>query len=256
VRLEALLAIENLGALGGDVVDALAAEVERQPYTTAYLAARILGKSAAGDEERRSLVAATLRRAAAAEDYMLQGSAMVALARLGDRASAGAIEDTLASSRIPRVRISAAYALELLGSSSSVPVLVSCLRRERDPVFVSDELLLSTAAIVGIMPRFYGLYQSFLENEAAGLSALSDIADAAIGEPGSPARAAFDSALAGIFAEPCEGAPMARLILAPGSDDAGASWPADVVLSEAALDPGPGYRGFRFFIGAYVLLRP
>ena len=55
------------------------------------------------------------------------------------------IEDTLASSRIPRVRISAAYALELLGSRSSVPVLVSCLRSERDPAFVSDELLLSTA---------------------------------------------------------------------------------------------------------------
>ena len=186
---------------------------------------------------------------------LLQASAMVALARLGDRQSVAAIEDQLASSRIPRVRISAAYSLELLGSRGSVPVLVSCLRRERDPAFVSDELLLSTAAIVGIMPRFYGLYQSFLEGEAAGLSALGDIAAGTFGDSGSQARTAFDAALAGILGEPCDGVPMGLLILERGSDSAGDSWATDIVLAEAALDPGPGYRGFRFLIAAYVLLR-
>ncbi len=256
VRLEALLAIENMGALGEEAIDALVAEVERQPYTTAYLAARILGKSASADEGRRERVREALRRAASAEDYMLQASAMIALARLGDRGSADLIEDALASSRIPRVRISAAYALELLGSRASVPVLVSCLRREKDPAFVSDELLLSTSAIAGIMPRFYALYQSFMEDEATGLSALGDIAAGAFGEADSPDRAAFEAALAGLLAEPSEGAPMCRLILARGADAAGESWATDVVLSEAALDPGPGYRGFRFFIAAYVLLRP
>ncbi len=255
VRLEALLALENMGEVGEDTVAALAAEVDRQPYTTAYLAARILGKGAAGEGDLRPLVLETLRRAAAAEDYMLQASAMVALARLGDRQSVAAIEDLLASSRIPRVRISAAYSLELLGSRGSVPVLVSCLRRERDPAFVSDELLLSTAAIVGIMPRFYGLYQSFLEGEAAGLSALGDIAAGTFGDSGSQARTAFDAALAGILGEPCDGVPMGRLILERGSDSAGDSWATDIVLAEAALDPGPGYRGFRFLIAAYVLLR-
>ena len=264
VRLEALLAMENIGRLSKEAVDALSAEVERQPYTTAYLAARILGKGAPREAERRARVASVLRRAASATDYMLQASAMVALARMGDLASVGGIEDTLASSRIPRVRISAAYALELLGSRSSVPVLVSCLRSERDPAFVSDELLLSTAAIAGIMPRFYGLYQSFIEDEAAGLAALGDIAAGALGEAGSPARAEFDRALAAILAEPCDGAPMGRLILA--RDPAGGagratgkpddSWTTDLVLSEAALDPGPGYRGFRFLIAAYALLGP
>jgi hypothetical protein len=193
----------------------------------------------------------------AAQDYMLQASAMVALARLGDRESVAAIEDILASSRIPRVRISAAYALELLGSRASLPVLVSCLRRERDPAFVSDELLLSTAAIAGVMPRFYGLYQAFMEDEATGLFALSDSADAALGantgiafgEIASSLRSAFSAALALLLAEPCDGAPMGRLILARGPDEAGDSWLTDLVLSEAALDPGPGYRGFRFFSG-------
>ena len=49
---------------------------------------------------------------------------------------------------------------------------------------------------------------------------------------------------------------MGRLILERGSDKAGDSWATDIVLAEAALDPGPGYRGFRFLIAAYVLLRP
>jgi MFS family permease len=256
VRLEALLAMENMGSLSGESIEALAAEVERQPYTTAYLAARILGKGAGVEEDRRDSVIAVLRRASGAEDYMLQASAMVALARLGDRESIPAIESILASTRIPRVRISAAYALELLCSRVSIPVLVSCLRRERDPAFVSDELLLSTAAIAGIMPRFYSLYAAFLEEEGRGLAALGDAAAAELGEPAAPARAAFDTALAQILGEPGEGAAMARLILGRGSTEAGEAWVTDVVLSEAALDPGPGYRGFRFLIAAYALLRP
>jgi HEAT repeat protein len=253
VRLEALLAIENMGELGKEAVTALAAEVERQPYTTAYLAARILGKSC--PEGDRGRIVPTIRKAASAADYMLQASAMVALARLGDRDSKAMIEDALASSRIPRVRISAAYALELLGSRSSVPVLLSCLRRERDPAFVSDELLLSTAAIAGIMPDFYGPYQTFLESEEAARAALGDMAEGALGEPALPERAAYDSALDSLFGDPGDGSPMAKLILSRGANGAGEYWSVDLALAEAALDPGLGYRGLGFLLAAYVLLR-
>jgi HEAT repeat protein len=254
VRLEALLAIENMGELGDEAVAALAAEVERQPYTTAYLAARVLGKSCT--EPKRVLP--VLRTAASAEDYMLQASAMVALAKLGDKKSAGLIEDALASSRIPRVRISAAYALEILGNKASVPALIACLRRERDPAFVSDELLLSTASIVGIMPSFYGPYQAFLEDEGAGAAALRDIADGALGAGGvsqAGDRERYELALAAILSEPSEGAAMSTLILERGADAAGSAWPVDIVLAEAALDPSSGYRGLRFLVAAYCLLR-
>lgn len=252
VRLEALLAVETMGELGKDAVKALAAEVERQPYTTAYLAARILGKSC----PEPGLVLPALRAAASsAEDYMLQGSAVVALARLGDRGSVGMIEEILASSRIPRVRISAAYALEILRSSSSVPVLVSCLRSEKDPAFVSDELLLSTASIAGIMPRFYGWYQEFMGDEASGVAALGDAAEACLGPRGNEDRDQFEAALSAILAKDSDGVPMSRLILARGSDAAGKAWPVDLVLAEAALDPGLGYRGLRFLVAAYFILR-
>jgi MFS family permease len=251
VRLEALLALENMGELGEAATTALVAEVERQPYTTAYLAARILGKSCPYPE--KALPA--LKRAASAEDYLLKGSAMVALARLGAHDTIAVIEEALVSSRIPRVRISAAYALEILLSRSSVPALVSCLRREGDPAFVSDELLLSTAAIAGIMPSFYGLYQSFMEDEAAALAALGDLASNVLGEADAPERAAYDAALSKLLAEPPEGGPMGRLILARGPAHAGESWSIDLALSEAAIDPGLGYRGLRFLVAAYYLLR-
>jgi len=105
------------------------------------------------------------------------------------------------------------------------------------------------------MPRFYSLYQSFLEDEAAALAALGDIAARALGEAAEGPRSAFDSALRKLLADPPEGAPMGTLILARGADEAGESWSTDLELSEAALDPGFGYRGLRFLIAAYVLLR-
>jgi len=271
VRAEALLAMENMGTLGDEALEALLLEVERQPFTTAYLAARILGKSAGTESAfgeakspgRRERVLPALRKAARAEDYMLQASAMVALARLGDAASVPLIEDGLASSRIPRVRISAAFALELLGSRSSVPAIVSCLRNERDPAFVSDELVLTAAALLGLMPAFYPMYEAFLKDEAEGMAALGDAASEVLGGPGSQERTAFDEALGRLMAEPPDGAPMSRILLtytkrasgrraaAQDRDDAGLG----LVLSETALDPGTSYRGLRFLIAAYALER-
>jgi hypothetical protein len=105
------------------------------------------------------------------------------------------------------------------------------------------------------MPRFYGLYQSFIENETTSLAALGDVAASVRGEPGSPSRDTYDTALERILSEPYDGAPMARLILERGSKAAGDAWIVDMVLAEAALDPGLGYRGFRFLIAAYALLR-
>jgi HEAT repeat protein len=267
VRTEALIAIENMGHLSPEAVEALVLEVERQPYTTAYLAARILGKSLSSQtrdaepDQRRERVLPVLRKAARAEDYMLQASAVVALARLGDRDSIPLVEDCLVSSRIPRVRISAAFALELLSSRASIPALVSCLRIERDPAFVSDELVLSTASILGLMPAFYRLYVTFLDDEATGLVALGDSAAEAFGGSKAQDRAVFDEALGRLMSQNPDGAPMSRFLLDLAKkrrdrsnksavyDDAGVC----LVLSEALLDPGLGYRGLRFMIAAYAI---
>ncbi len=294
VRMEALLALEKLREPGDAVEAALVAEVERQPFTTAYVAARILGKAG------RAEAIPCLRQAAQARDYLLQGSAVIALARLDDRESIGAIEELLERTDNPRVRISAAYALELMLSRESVPILVACLRRREVAAFVSDELVLSTAAILGLMPRFYAAYTAFLVEEAAGIALLLDAAAEASPPAGGGSEEwsvdDFATALDSILAEPAEGALMSRIILgdcknghalerkasglalAPSRAEPGKTAQApdqtwtgperrlkarvsadlsgiDFVLAEAALDPDIGYRGFRFFIAAYAALR-
>lgn len=240
VRMEAILALEKMPGLAPEAEAALASEVERQPFTTAYVAARVLGKA------RCAGAVPALRKAALAEDYMLQGSVVVALARLGDRGSIPLVEDVLARTDNPRVRISAAYALELLGGESSVPALVSCLRRSAQPRFASDEILLSTAAVLGMMPRFYTMYAAFLDDEAAAIAMLGDAA----AEAGLDAKA-YGDAVAALLAEPPDGVPASRLILERSLG------PSSVVVAEAALDPFLAYRGLRFFVAAYaVIARP
>lgn len=238
VRVEALLAIENLDSLERPVLDALAAEVERNPFTTAYLAARILGKR--GGPGHLPVIRSALR----AEDYMLQGAAVVALARMGDSGSRPEIEDILVHTQFPRVRLQAAYALEILGDRDSVPALVSCLRREDPPAYVSDELVLAVAGIVGVLDAFYPMYTAFLDNEAEGRALLLDAAERA-GED----LAAFSTALDALLGEPPSGGAMGQLVMALRADPG-----VEIVLAEAAIDASLGYRGFRFFIAAYRVL--
>ncbi len=245
-RLEALLALENIKDLRPATLAALVSHVEQNPFTTAYLAARILGKS--GDKTAMG----PLRRAIQTKDYMLQGTAAIALARLGDRASHAAIEQLLVETDNPRVRIQTAYALSIFGERSSIPTLVSCLRREDPPAYVSDELVIAIASLLGLEKRFYPMYAAFIEEEASGIAALEDAAleRAARRETSRPAwEGEFAAALTALFEEPPRGAPMGRLVLEVGSDQA-----AEVVLAEAALDPHLGYRGFRFFLASYVAL--
>jgi HEAT repeat protein len=237
VRMEAILTLEKMPGLAPEAEAALELEVERQPFTTAYAAARVLGKSGC------AAAVPALRKAAEAADYMLQGSVVVALARLGDRGSVDLVEGILGRTDNPRVRISAAYALEILGSEKSVPALVSCLRRSNLPQFAGDEILLSTASILGMMPRFYAMYAAFLEDESNGLAMLGDAA----AEAGTGGEA-FRRAVAALLAEPPDGALASRFILERSMN------PASIVLSEAALDPCLGYRGLRFFIAVYAAL--
>ena len=79
-------------------------------------------------------------------------------------------------SKNPRVKISAAYALELLQSKASLPALVSSLRRDDPPAFVSDEIILAMASIMGIMKEFYPLYSAYIDDEPQGIALLESIA--------------------------------------------------------------------------------
>jgi MFS family permease len=83
IRAEALQALVDL-PLDREAVQALISEVKNHSYTTAYLAADILGS--------RKIVQGVpvLRKSLESSDFFLQGKSMVALARLEDRPSIAA----------------------------------------------------------------------------------------------------------------------------------------------------------------------
>jgi len=160
VRIEALRAIEALKILNSEAEEALIEDVRNNPFTTAYISCRILGNH--GVRKAVPLIRTLLR----AEDYMLVGEAMLALARLGDQDFRPQIEEYIKMTKNPRIRIMGASALETFGSYESIQVLLDLLREENPPPYLRDEVVLSIAGIVGILERFYPLLVQYREDPA------------------------------------------------------------------------------------------
>jgi MFS family permease len=165
-------ALEALRSLQPEepVVQALISEVKNHAFTTAALAAEILG------ERRIHQAIPALRKSLQSRDFYLGGEAMVSLARLEDRESLPAIRQILAKTTNPRLIIHAASALELFRDPGSVPILLARLRQKSLP-FVRDELLLALAGVLGLSEWFYPLYTEFLEKGSTGISLLRDQLD-------------------------------------------------------------------------------
>ena len=241
VRMEALLAFENMDQLSSKVLRYLVKETETHTYTTSYLSARILGKH--GDAE----AIPALRKAVEAEDYMLQATAVVALANLGDADSIPLLESILVRSTNPRVKISSAYALEILESKSSLPVLASSLLKADYPAFVSDEIVLAMASIMGVMKEFYPLYSTFIGDEKSGLMLLESAASDVIVDKRTLEEWKRDTQV--LFAgKDSSGGAMAAFILRTGNTPQ-----TEIVLGEALVDSNHCYRGLKFLAAAYPL---
>ena len=240
VRSEALLALESIPELDHETIAALIREVKANVYTTAYVAARILGK------QRSSIAIPALIESLDGPDYMLQSMAMVALARLEAFEAIEKIERLIQSTNNPRVRISGAYALELFGRINSIPTLISCLKAEDRPANVSDELVLSISGILGIDKEFYLLYSEFIDDNSSGIAQL--IAYAEDLNLGDYRLNAWISAVDALFAPDSDTAPLARLLLAsPRITD------SILMLSDGLLDAELTYPGFNFLC-AYIAL--
>jgi HEAT repeat protein/predicted MFS family arabinose efflux permease len=166
IRAEALQSLSTL-PLDEQAVLALISEVKNHPYTTAYLAADILGARSVTES------VPALRRALASRDFFLVGKSMVALARLGDRESTDAIIRLIEGTPNPRLVIHGASALEILREPRGIEPLLGQLARKGQP-FLRDEILLSLAGILGMGEWFYPVYVAFLERAGAGISLLRD----------------------------------------------------------------------------------
>jgi MFS family permease len=167
VRTGALRAIEAMGAPPPEIHGALLDCLAKSAYSTAGIAARLLGK--AGCQKAIPL----LRMSLEGDDYMLAGEAMVALARLGDSGSRAFIEGRLLDADNPHIEMMAAWALEILGDPRSLGPLFERLSIMKNPEpYVRDEIIMSAASILGMAESFYGAYCAFLEDHDAALQDL------------------------------------------------------------------------------------
>ena len=166
VRAETLDTLTDAN-LTADLENALIAEVDTQPFTTAYLAAEIIGRR----QVRAGIPA--LRRGLSSDDFFLAGKSMVALGRLGDRDSLRTIENLFRNTGNPYLLIHGAAAMELLGSPQSLPVLLTAL--EQEPIApVRDEVILAASGILEMADTFYAQYREFLADADQGVVLLAD----------------------------------------------------------------------------------
>ncbi|MDR1949007.1 MAG: MFS transporter, partial [Spirochaetaceae bacterium] len=174
VRLEALRAMEALETLNEDAEKALTADTVNNPYTTAYISARILGK------HNFTSAIPLLRELAASDDYMLAGEAIIALARLEDNAFLPQIERIIIKTKNPRLKIMGVEAFGIYRSPKSLSVLLDMLRVNDPPPYLRDEVVLSMASILDTETQFYRLLVRFLENENLTATLAIDEAESAV----------------------------------------------------------------------------
>ncbi len=168
IRVEALAALRKLPADEREI-QPLIQELKNQTYTTAHLAAEVIGIK--GYTEAIPV----LKKQLDSDNYFLSGECMVALARLGNRASTSRIRNILTHTANPRLIIHAAAALEYFGDAQTIPVLINKLKRKTSP-YLRDEIILSIAGILGMGAWYYPLYTRFLEKATEGISLLEDYA--------------------------------------------------------------------------------
>ncbi|MDR0376623.1 MAG: MFS transporter [Spirochaetaceae bacterium] len=174
VRQESIRALGALQTLNEDAETALMADLINNPYTTAYYSARILGT--------HGCIAAIplLRELVLSEDYMLAGEAMIALARLKDEAFRPQIEELIATTHNPRLKIMGVEAFGIYGSPNSLSALLDVLRGANPPPYLRDQVVLSMASILNTQNQFYHLLVRFLEDTSLAATLAMDEAEAAV----------------------------------------------------------------------------
>jgi hypothetical protein len=111
---------------------------------------------------------------------MLAGEAMIALARIKDDAFRPMIEEIIAGTENPRLKIMGVEAFEIFGSPNSIPVLLEILRQKDPPPYLRDEVVLAVAGILGTGKEFYPLLVRYREDESLAPVLARDEAEAAV----------------------------------------------------------------------------
>ncbi len=167
IRREALQALETHEP-DDRVVEALLQELKTGEFTTAYLAARILGKY------RIHRGIPLLRVVLHSEDYLLAAESMVALARLQDAQSKGRIEAFLRVVKNPFLIIHGAEAVKIYQDPSSINLLLELAERPELTDSVRNHVILGIAGLLGMEDWFYPIFTIFLDEPIKGVDFLLD----------------------------------------------------------------------------------
>jgi HEAT repeat protein len=172
-RMESIRALEHLENLNEDAETALIDDITANPFTTAYVSARILGN--------HGCISAIplLRELTSSTDYMLAGEAMIALARLRDREFIPQIEKIIIGTQNPRLRIMGAEALGIYGSPESLYTLLEMLRGTNPPPYLRDEVSFAISAILDTETQFYRILVRFIADPSLVSTLAMDEAEAA-----------------------------------------------------------------------------
>ncbi|HUU27274.1 MAG TPA: MFS transporter [archaeon] len=166
IRTTALEALDKID-FGPEAARRLIQEVKTGEFTTAFLAAEILG--AHHVEEGMPV----LREGLYSNDFFLQGKAMVALAELGDRESFGRIYEIFQHTYNPRLVIHGARAIFHTGDRSNIPLLFKKL----DPRMLPsehDEIMHTVFALSGWSEENFRLMTLYNRDPQQGVDALND----------------------------------------------------------------------------------
>jgi len=172
-RFESIRALERLENLSEDAETALMNDIANNPFTTAYISARILGN--------HGCVSAIplLRELVSSSDYMLAGEAMIALANLRDMDFCPQIEEIILHTDNPRLKIMGAESLGIYGLPRSLYALLEMLRVTNPPPYLRDEVVLAMAAILETQAQFYRLLVCFHSDSDLAAALAMDEAEAA-----------------------------------------------------------------------------
>jgi len=173
-RMEAIRALEMLQKLSKKAEKALIDDAVNNPYTTAYISARILGKQNCTD------AVPMLREITKSKDYMLAGEAVIALARMKDEIFRPEIENLILSSDNPRLKIMGAEALGIYHNVESIHVLLGLLREKDPPPYLRDEIILAIAAIIDTQKKFYKILARYTADNSLAATLAIDEAEASI----------------------------------------------------------------------------
>lgn len=156
VRYEALQSVARLERLSPRVTETLLFELENREFSTAALAARLLGQF------RVSHAGSLLRLALKSPDYRLVAEAMLALARIGDERAQFLVGQVLVSSNNPFILIHGVRAMEIWHNTSAVPILLDLLRNDYLPAHIADETILTLSELMGVPRRFFYRYEEYI----------------------------------------------------------------------------------------------